>query len=73
MTRSELFMLAEHYDTGKVQHWSILFFFFFFSLGIDSNSLLRRNAASCILPIPSLELLAEPSVILRLFYCNFSF
>lgn len=68
MTRSELFMLAEHYDTGKVQHWSILFF-----LGIDSNSLLRRNAASCTLPIPSLELLAEPSVILRMFYCNFSF
>lgn len=68
MTRSELFMLAEHYDTGKVQHWSIHFF-----LGIDSNSLLRRNAASCILPIPSLQLLAEPSVILGMFYCNFSF
>lgn len=68
MTPSELFMLAEHYDTGKVQCWSIFFF-----LGIDSSSLLRRKGASCELPIPSLELLAKPYVILRMLYCNFYF
>lgn len=55
ITWSELFMLAEHYDTGKVQCWSIFFF-----LGIDTNSLLPRNAASCT---NSLELLLKPSVV----------